>query len=77
MIPWNNVKWAKANVKLGLKRDEICPGVTVKQHAESLAMFEMHNTPTNNKAWVLSIPILRSLNERKIMSVFVETDIVQ
>lgn len=74
-VPWNEIKWAKANAEIGLKRDEICPGLTLDQHAESVAMFEMRNTPANNGAWQLTIPVLAGVIKKKLMSGLTEEDI--
>jgi hypothetical protein len=53
--PWNEVRWAMANARLGLARDEICPGLSVDDHAESIAMYDMHGIPVNNKVWQLAV----------------------
>ena len=57
--PWNEVKWAMANARLGLQRDEICPGLTVDEHAESLAMFDCHNMNASNKVHSLAVEIVK------------------
>lgn len=66
-VPWNEVKWAKANAQLGLKRDEICPGLTLDQHAESLAMFEQRNQCYSNKIWKLAIPVVTEVLKKKLV----------
>lgn len=54
----NAIKWAEANAEIGLKRDEICPGLTVDQHAESVAMFYRHNANLDNKKWALTVRVV-------------------
>ncbi len=66
--PWNEIKWAKANVELGLKRDEICPGLTLDQHAESLAMFEQSKQNYTNKVWKLAIPVVAQVIRKKLLA---------
>jgi hypothetical protein len=34
-----------------LAEGEICPGVSYRQHAESLVMHEAHNEPIPNSRW--------------------------
>lgn len=75
-MTWNEVKWAEANAKLGLKRDEICPGLTLDQHAESLAMFDMRNAKTdNNRAWKLSVVVLADILKKKLLGGITEEEI--
>lgn len=72
MIPWNETKWAMANARLGLKRDEICSGLTVEQHAESLAMWDCKDVGTSNKVWALLIPIIAKKIKTALMAGYVE-----
>jgi hypothetical protein len=53
-------EWTLANAHIGLEPNEICPGTTVEQHAESLAMWELHNMPEDNKAQALAVTVLAS-----------------
>lgn len=69
-VPWNEVKWAMSNARLGLKRDEICPGVTLDAHAESVAMFDQHNQPYSNDVWQLTIPVVATMLKKKFMAPF-------
>lgn len=57
MIPWNETKFKKANVALGLEYDEICPGLTVNDHAESIAMFQLHGLPTDNLEYSIALEV--------------------
>lgn len=74
MVPWNEVKWAKANAEIGLERDEICPGLTVDQHAESLAMFDARHMNASNEAHKLAVPVLAIAIKRKLMSGYLEDE---
>ena len=56
-VPWNKTKWAKHNVEQGLRYSEICPGVTVGEHSESLAMFLLKDSPADN-AYTLALAVL-------------------
>lgn len=38
-----------------LKDDEICPGLTFAQHAESLAMFDLHTSNAGDYNDLLSL----------------------
>lgn len=50
--------WAEANAQIGLQANEICPGLTVEQHAESIAMWDCRNMPTNNRAQALAVSVV-------------------
>lgn len=52
--PWKQVKGALTN----LKRDEICPGVTWEQHAESLAMWDLNRSGWTGEDWTRMLPEL-------------------
>jgi hypothetical protein len=67
-VNWNESKWAVSNAQIGLKRDEICPGLTLDDHAESLAMFDMHALNANNKAWHLAVLGCAAFIKKRIMS---------
>ena len=41
-----------------LKDNEICPGITFQQHAESLAMFDLRNNPMNDREYNDFLPSL-------------------
>lgn len=38
-------EWLKANREKGLGPNEICPGLTIDQHAESIAMWRLRDEP--------------------------------
>lgn len=63
----NNVKWAEANAEIGLKHNEICQGLTVDQHAESLAMFMQHDVDGNNAAWSLALKVVAAKIKSALM----------
>ena len=74
-VPWNEVKWAMANAKIGLKRDEICPGLTVDQHAESLAMFDTRNMDAPNKVHALATAVLKDAIKKSLLGGITEEEI--
>lgn len=45
---------------------EICPGVTVGEHAHSLAMWELHNMPVGNATQQLAVAELAMEKEEAI-----------
>lgn len=69
----NEIKWAEANAEIGLKHNEICPGLTVKEHAESLAMFDMHGLNGSNKLWGLTVKVMEGIIKKRLMAGTVET----
>lgn len=71
-IPWNETKWAVANAKLGLKRDEICPGLTLDQHAESIAMFDQHGLNSDTMTWKFAVAIVAAKLKQNLLGGFTE-----
>lgn len=68
--PWHEVKAKIAAVvdrKMGTRfgfagPDEICPGLTREQHAESLAMFQARNYIGSNKFWHYAVEGMTQAN---------------
>lgn len=68
--PWVWVKYRKGNIDRGMLKDEICPGVDVTEHAESLAMFELHDREYPNDLWWSLVQVYTAEYKERLMKPF-------